>query len=58
MLAQPRANRRQVGGTALRPDTHALLRAFYAPRNALLAWWLGDERFLWNDVGGGANGTV
>ena len=27
----------------------ALLRAFYAPRNALLAYWLGDDRFLWED---------
>jgi len=49
MLAQPRANRRQARGAALLPGTRALLRAFYAPRNALLAYWLGDDRFLWED---------
>ena len=50
MLAQPRANRRQAGGAALLPATAAFLRAFYAPYNAQLAYWLGDDRWLWEDV--------
>ena len=50
MLAQPRANRRQAGGAALLPATAAFLRGFYAPHNAQLAYWLGDDRWLWGDV--------
>ena len=51
MLAQPRANRRvAAGAAAMLPATAAFLRAFYAPRNAQLAYWLGDDRFLWQDV--------
>ena len=49
-LAQPRANRRQAGGAALLPETAAFLRAFYAPYNAQLAYWLADDRWLWEDV--------
>ena len=52
MLAQPRANRRQAGGSSILPATHAFLRAFYAPANALLADLLDDARFRWADVYG------
>ena len=60
MLAQPRANRRQAGGAEMLPATRALLRAFYAPYNRLLAELLDDGRFLWRDreAGSGGNLTV
>lgn len=56
MLASPVQNRRRY--PAMRPDTRALLRAFYAPFNDQLAAALGgDTRWLWRDVGGGTNGS-
>lgn len=51
MLAQPRANRRH-GGSGILPATHAFLRTFYAPANALLADLLDDARFRWADIYG------
>lgn len=32
------------------PKTAALLQQWFAPYNARLAWYLGDERFTWTDV--------